>query len=309
MKRFLRILFWLFIILNVIVVFHAWKFTHFYPAGQFRYRTPEQMNAWEKTRMIFFGVRLSKAVDKGVPDTAYQTVMLHTKDGLRLEAWYMQVANPRGTVLLFHGYNGCKSSQLGEAKLFRSFGYNVLMTDFRASGNSEGYTCSIGYKEAIDVQTAYDYIRGQGEQHIILYGFSMGAAAVLRAVPLYHLQPEKLILESSFATLTDAVKSRMRAVHVPPTPFSQLLAFWGGVEQGFWGPGFKPVVSATHITIPTLVDWGALDIRVTRKETEDIYNALATKEKKLVIYDHAGHQSLSANEPDKWIKNVTEFLK
>lgn len=265
------------------------------------------MNTWEKARMIFFGIRISKSVITAKPDTAYTTIFLHTPDGLNLETWYIPVPSPKGTVILFHGYNGSKANVLAEANFFRTQGFSTLLPDFRASGNSDGFTCSVGYKEADDVELAYNYIRQHGEQHIILWGASMGASAILHAVPAYHLQPDKLILESPFATLTDAVKGRMRAVHIPPTPFAQMLTFWGGLEQGFWGPGFQPAADASQITIPTLLCWGIHDTRVMRHETDEIYNNLKTK--KLLLFSQSGHESFCQHEPAIWKDNMEQFIQ
>jgi uncharacterized protein len=309
LKRLLYLCLVLFLLLNVIAAFHAWKFTHFYPPGIYNNKKPEQMNAWEKTKVILFGVRLSKSVIKSFPETAYKTVSLHTSEGLRLEGWWIPVRNPKGTVILYHGYGASKTALLPESAYFHQLGYNTFLLDFRAAGNSDGSTCTIGYREAQDVKLAYDYVKSNGEKHIILWGMSMGAAAILKAIPEYHLQPEKVILECPFATLTDAVKARMRAVHLPPTPLSQMLTFWGGVELGFWGAGYKPEQYAKQLHMPVLLCWGRHDPRVYKAETDIIYKHLNTSKKTLVIFEESGHQSFYRNEGEKWKKAVHTFLQ
>lgn len=309
MKRLLRIFLALFLLLNIIAAFHAWKFTHFYPSGQFSKRLPEQMSALEKTKTILFGVRISRSTLNHTPDTKYNTITLHTANGLALEGWWIPVPSAKGTVILFHGYNGAKDGPLPEAAYFRSLGYNTLLMDFRAHGNSQGNLCTVGYHEAEDVMLAYKFVQKKGEKHIFLWGVSMGAAAILRAVPVYQLQPEKVFLECSFATLTDAVKSRMRAVHLPGSPLAEMLTFWGGVENGFWGLGHNPAEYAKEITVPALVCWGKHDPRVTSQETQDIYRQLGTAQKKLVIFEKSGHQSFCRNEGEKWKNAVRTFLQ
>lgn len=308
-KRLLYLFLLLFLLLNVIAAFHAWKFTHFYPAGVYSNKKPEQMNAWEKTKTVLLGVRLSKSVVKFKPTVPFETVILHTRKGLKLEAWWIPASKPIGTVILFHGYGGCKDGTLLEAGYFRQLGYNTFLIDFRGNGNSDGYTCTVGFNEAEDVRLAYDYVQQKKEKHIILWGMSMGAAAILRAVTVYELQPDKVILECSFATLTDAVKARMRAVHVPGTPFSQILTFWGGLEHGFWGPGYKPEAYARQIKMPALICWGSHDFRVHRQETDLIYQHLASKKKQLVVFNESAHQSFCRKEPAKWKSVVKEFLQ
>ena len=42
-----------------------------------------------------------------------------------------------------------------------------MLVDFRAHGNSDGNTCTIGYDESEDVKLAYDYISNKGEKNIV----------------------------------------------------------------------------------------------------------------------------------------------
>jgi len=308
-KRLLYLFLILFLLLNIIAAFHAWKFTHFYPAGIYNNKKPEQMTAWEKTKTILFGVHLSKSVVKLKPAVPYETVILHTANGLKLEGWWMPIPKASGTVILFHGYGETKASKLSEASYFRQLGYNTFLIDFRAHGNSDGYTCTVGFNEAEDVKLAYQYIQHKNENHIVLWGMSMGAAAVLRAITAYDLHPDKIILECCFATLTDAVKARMRAVHIPVTPFSQILTFWGGVEHGFWGPGYNPEAYAREMKMPALICWGAHDFRVYRQETDLIYQHLGSKKKQLLVFNESAHQSFCSNEPVKWKNAVKKFMQ
>ena len=313
MKRILKSLGWtiagLVILLNIIAIFHAWQFTHFYDEKGRINKLPEAMNSSEKLRMVLFGVHIAKSATSKYPGVPYGKVMLTGTNKLLLEGWWMQVPNAVGTVILFHGYNGNKGNLLPEAAYFRSLGYNTLLMDFRAHGNSEGLTCSVGYKEAGDVYTAWNFVAGKTNKPIVLWGVSMGAAAILKAVPEYHLTPEKIILECPFATLTDAVKSRMRAVNLPATPLAQILTFWGGIEQGFWGPGWKPSEYAKEIHVPVLYFYGAKDIRVMQHETKEIYSQLGTRDKQLHIFPDAGHQSFCQYDSSTWNTLVKNFLQ
>jgi alpha-beta hydrolase superfamily lysophospholipase len=45
-----------------------------------------------------------------------------------------------------------------------------------------------------------------------------------------------------------------------------------------------------------------------KSETDKVYNAIASPNKKLVIYDRAGHESLLQNDPVKWRIEVEKFL-
>jgi len=312
MKKILRRLLYtvlvLFVLLNIMSAFHAYKFTHFYDDQSLQRVKPEQMGFGAKAQAIFLGVKYPKSVNTLIPQIQYETVRLKTKDKLQIEAWHCTQESAKGTVILFHGHGSSKSKVLPEAMAFYRLGYNIFLVDFRAHGGSEGNICTIGYEEAEEVKLAYDYV-GKKEKNIILWGISLGAATITRAIYEYDLKPGKVILEMPFGSLLEAVKGRVRTMGLPAQPVSSLLAFWGGVEQGFWAFGHNPCEYAARIKCPVLIQWGREDKRVTESEEKCILNAIPSKEKKLVVYEHCGHQSLFANETDKWEKEIKQFLK
>lgn len=307
LKYILRGLLVLFILLNVVVIFHAFKFTHFYEPNEVTIKKQQDKTKWDITKEILFGINAIKQKNIA-PDSTYQDIKLATTDGLKLDAWIISVPNAKGTVAMFHGHGSKKSAILEEAKSFRTLGYNTLLIDFRAHGNSEGNTCTIGANESDDVKAAYDYLSQKGEKNITLWGISMGASAVSKAMNDYLLTPNKIILEMPFGSLSDAVVGRVKMMGLPAQPISVLLTFWGGVEHGFWAFNMKPTEYVKKIKCPVLVQWGKNDPRVSQKETNEVY-ANITSPKKLVVYENSGHQSLCANEHEKWVASVTEFLK
>lgn len=308
LRRFLRIAVLVFLLINIIAFFHAYRFTHFYKGVQHTRLKPETMSWSDKLLFIFFGTKYSKSINDTEPAVPYQVVILQTKDKLKLEGWYCRQGSAKGSVLLLHGHGSSKSRVLDEAKYFYSLGFNTFLLDFRAHGNSDGDICTIGYDEAEDVKLAYDYLRNGGEKNIILWGRSLGAATIIRAVSEYNISPEKVILEMSFASLQEAVKARIRLTSVPEQPLAALLTFWGGAQQGFWAFDHNPCDYAVAITCPVLLQHAAKDARVSFAETKCIYDNLKSTEKKLVVYHTAQHESLYKKEPVKWESAIRSFL-
>ena len=307
-KYFLRTVLAVFIMVNVIVIFHAYKFTHFYNTGQITITPKSEKTTWDKTKEILFGINAQKNKD-GVPDSAVNTVTLYTKDSLALAAWYAKADSNKGTVIMFHGHGGTKGGNSAEAAAFHKMGFNTFQIDFRAHGNSGGNTCTIGYDEAEDVKLAYDYIKNKGEKNIVLWGISMGAATITKAVHDYTLQANKIILEMPFGTIEDAVKGRLKLMGLPPQPVATLLTFWGGAINGFWAFNMQPQQYAKKITCPVLLQWGANDPRVSRSEEDIIFKNINTVQKKFIVYQTAAHESLCKKENEKWTMEVTQFLQ
>ena len=311
MQRFFKFLLktflTLFLLLNVVVIFHAYKFTHFYEMNDAAVKKQEAKNGWDKTADLLFGFNAAKQQNTA-PDTTYKSVSLRTADGLMLSGWLISVANPKGSVAMFHGHGSKKSAILSEAKGFNQLGYNTLLVDMRAHGASGGNTCTIGYKEAADVKTAYEYLQKTGEKNILLYGISLGAATVTKAINDYALKPTKIILEMPFASLPDAVEGRVKMMGLPVQPVSTLLTFWGGTLHGFWAYNLRPAKYVKKITCPVLVHWGRHDPRVSEAETNDVFKNITTP-KRLEVFEESGHESLLKKEPSKWMNSVATFLQ
>lgn len=311
MKKFLRFLLKtilvIFVLVNIITAFHAYKFTHIYNRDEVEIKSKEEKNGWDITKEILFGAKAVK-LQNPAPDSAVETILLTTKDSIKLEAWYIKTpATAKGTVLLFHGHLSKKSSVADEAAAFRQMGYNTLLVDLRAHGGSGGNTCTIGYEESEDVKIAYDYIKSGGEKNIVLWGISMGAASVAKSISDYNLQPSKVILEMPFASILQAAEGRIKMMGLPGQPLATLVTFWGGVENGFWAFNMKPSEFAKKITMPTLLQWGKNDPRVLQEETDAVYKNISGK-KQLVVYENSGHESLCDKEHDKWMASVNSFL-
>ena len=306
-KSILKIFLGFFILFNIVVICHAYKFTHYYDADDVTIKQQKDKTAWDKTKELLFGFNAIKQKNIG-PDSSFKTVYIKTKDSLKLEGWIMEVPNAKGTVALFHGHGGKKSGVLLEAYSLQKMGYNTFLLDFRAHGNSEGNTCTIGYNEAEDVKLAYEYLQQQGEKNIILWGISLGAATITKAVNDYGIAPQKIILEMPFGSLPEAVVGVVKKMGLPAQPLSTMLTFWGGIENGFWAFNLKPSEYAKKIKCPVLLQHGSKDPRVTNTETKEIFDNISTT-KKWVEYANSAHESLCKNEHEKWVTEVSLFLQ
>jgi hypothetical protein len=306
LRRFLRVLLALCLLVNVVVAFQAWRFTHFTEAGGRRLTASIPMTLAEKAEAALMGVPNPRPQNDATPSLPFKTVTLHSD--VQLESWWIPAeSRPKGSVAMFHGYGSSKSGMLSKATLYHKLGYNVLLTDFRGSGGSEGVQTTIGYKEAADVKACYDYLVRKGEENIYLAGSSLGAAAIMKAMKDYPLKPKALVLECPFGTLYKTVSIRFRMLQVPPKPLAGVLVFWGGLLNGFWGFDHNPEEYAQSITTPTLLLWGERDDRVSREETGAIYNALRGP-KLLRTYAEAGHESYVGCCREQWTTDVRQFL-
>lgn len=303
-----RVLIFQLVLINIAAAFHAHRLTHFYSDKAVYEQQGSQGTIFLRTWRLMTGKRLPRTPIQYTPLTHYEPVSLTLKNGKKISAWYIPADSARGTVVMVHGLGSNKGHPLNEASEFRAMGYNAFLLDLRAHGESEGQAFSIGYKETEEIKLAYDYLQGRGEKNIVFWGMSVGAVVLTKAISDYDLKPSKLILEMPFGSLQYHLRSRARNLGFPEEPFAFFVTFWVGLEQGYWGYGYKTAKYARKINCPVLVQWGKQDDYVREEEVRSVFDAIPGPNKKLVIYENTGHIPLCGAENEKWVGEVGGFL-
>lgn len=304
-KKICWILVRVFIYFNLIICFHAYKFTHYSNDEVSKTESPNKLTILQKITTILLGVDNPRPENYMVPKQPYESIFLQSNKKIQL--WQITVPNAKGTVAIFHGYGGNKSVMLSKFDEFVRMGYNTVLVDFMGSGGSEGNQTTIGYDEAEEVKTVYDYLKKNNTQNIYLFGTSMGAVAIMKAIADYKITPKAIIIECPFGSMYQTTVNRFKQMNAPYIPMAGLLVFWGGVMNGFWAFNHVPTEYARAITVPTLLMYGEKDKNVTRQEIEDIYNNLAGN-KTLVTFPRVGHNDYLLYAKGEWIKATESFL-
>jgi alpha-beta hydrolase superfamily lysophospholipase len=223
--------------------------------------------------LVFHPLRIASV---GTPRTwglAYADVTL-VSEGRRLAAWHLPAPQPgRPAVLIAHGFNANKENFLPAAVLVHRLGYEVLIFDFRAHGDSEGHTTTFGLGEARDVKAAHDWLRRDDEDRpIYALGYSMGGSAVIHAAAEYGIF-DRIVLDSTFSSLESVARATLLWYFGPlATPLWDLGRFWGwtwsGLDVGRHRPGER-IRALTNR--PLLLIHGTADRLVPHAETLRLY--------------------------------------
>ena len=298
--------------LNVMAYQHARAMIWFVTDG-LKTRPPRELSLVGKAVVLMTGVRVPRPVNQRTPtdhDLKFAIRLVPVDEQVDLETWWIPTEAPRGTVILFHGYAGAKSDLLPEAAVFHRMGFDVSLVDFRGSGgSSESYT-TIGYLEADDVAaTVTDLHAMSTAGPLILYGRSMGAAAILRAMHVHGVRADAVVLESTFDRMLTTARNRFHQMGLPAFPSANLLVYWGGVSAGFDGHSHNPVDYAPSCQCPTLLLHGELDVNARPDEGRNVQARLGDSAAELVIFPEAGHTPLLAADPARWRAAMQRLLK
>jgi len=306
----LVVVLFLFGVMNLLAYMHAESMLNFTTSGE-QVKSPEGMTFTEKAATLFTGIDAARPVSSPKDSLLIGFKQFSVPmDNMELGAALKPQPDTSDVVILFHGYRADKFAMLHEANAFFEMGYSVLLIDFRGSGSSsESYT-SVGYYEAEEVKTSWEYVKNQlPHRKIILFGQSMGAAALFRAVAELDVKPDKIIAESVFDRMLSTVENRFALLNAPSFPSAQLLLFWGSEQMQFDGFQHNPIDYARSIDIPILFLHGEKDRRAKLSEARSVYDAVPeTTRKEFFTFKNAAHISFARHYPEEWKVSIQLFL-
>ena len=295
--------------LNLVLFCQARALTHF-QRGAARLPKVEQLSLGQRLRFALLGPPLGRPENDKTPADyrlEFTTETVTVQPGIELELWRIPAAEPRGTVLLLHGYTDSKARMLPDALIFHELGYTAVLVDFRGSGGSSASHTSLGIAEAEDVAAVWPTLAREPEPKI-LCGRSMGSVAALRAMALHGVRPAAAILESPFDRLTTAIRRRCELVGIPATPISELLCVWGGVQHGFNPFAHNATDYAREVACPVLLLRGERDTRVQESDLQSI--AVEFPQPPLCeTFPGAGHDSCCRHDRDRFQAVIGDFLE
>ncbi len=165
----------------------------------------------DQKNMIFVPQKNNGTTPQKYGLTDYTDVKFKNPEGQTLDAWWIshQDGQTHPTLLYCHG-NAANLSLLSEvSKLFYDFGFDALIFDYRAYGDSEGSKSDLSEKAVDeDAMSAFQWLKDKGidEKTILIWGQSLGSAVAAELATQTH--PAGLILEGAFPSIYDVCRFR-----------------------------------------------------------------------------------------------------
>lgn len=206
---------------------------------------------------------------------AYEDVWIPMGQGEELHAWWVPNPGSQRTLLFCHGNYGNISYNTERIRFHHAQGCSVLAFDYRGYGQSRG----AGPNEAAifaDAEAAWRYLvtkRHIEPDTITVCGHSIGGAVAIHLASC-HANIDRLIVESSFTSMRDAVvaKGIYRAF-----PIELLLT-----------EPFDSMSKIERLTMPVLYVHGDQDFDVPLDFSKQLY-AATPNPKQLFIAPGADH--------------------
>ncbi|MBI2417682.1 MAG: alpha/beta fold hydrolase [Ignavibacteriales bacterium] len=145
----------------------------------------------------------------------YEKFNVWTKDSIELKGWfvYTHLQPAKGTIFLLHGIGDSKTSMIPMAVKFASEGYNCILFDHRAHGESTGINCTFGYYEKFDYQTIIDsaIVRYPHSQPYGFFGNSLGAAITVQVMSIDR-RIKAGVVQSCFGNLRETIHDYFKKI-------------------------------------------------------------------------------------------------
>jgi len=224
--------------------------------------------------------------------------------------WTLTKEEPKGVIVLLHGIGANRAQMIEKANLLAQQGFDAVMMDGRAHGESQGDHVTYGYFEKKDVQKIVDFIKEENADIPVgIWGASLGGAIALQAMA----EDDRIefgVVESTFRSMDEIVfdygKRMARGVMLKPVTDYALKR--AGEEGGFDPQAVRPIESVTQISQPVMIAHGDADQRISVSYGQDLYDKLKTEDKELVIVPGAGHLDMMEVGGEGFISLVMDFM-
>lgn len=234
-------------------------------------------------------------------------------DGLKLKGWLILSPENRQTIIFAHGYGMNRLQEdvplLPLVQVLISKGYNVLMFDFRNSGESEGQITSVGQFEVRDLLGAVDFIQSQRNlsSKIILYGFSMGAATAILA-GAQEPTVAAVVADAPFADLESYLRRNLTVwTKLPEMPFNQTVLTMTTLITGLDAKQVSPMGEVNKLgNRPLLLIHGEADTDIPIENSELIQQKYPFAQ--LVRVPNAKHVQSFKVDSRRYSAEVMQFL-
>lgn len=242
------------------------------------------------------------------------------------DTWYLNENNPdkklvasyipnpadQGkTVIISHGYKGNRETMANYAKMFYELGFNILLPDDRAHGDSAGKYINFGWLDRLDYIHWIEQIIGKNgeDEKILLFGVSMGGATVeMLSGEKLPSQVKAIIADCGYASIREELVYLLHnQYHLPEYPIEPLISTITKQRLGYYLNDVSSTEQLKKNRRPILFIHGGKDTYVPVKMAYENY-ASTKAPKQLWIVRNASHAESFWYNPANYKHRVSEFL-
>lgn len=238
-------------------------------------------------------------------------------DGYRLHALYVRGDSACGrTAIVVHGYKDTAIKFMFIGRMYhRNLGYNILMPDLYAHGQSEGDAIQMGWKDRLDVirwtEVAEELFRDSlHRSRMVIHGVSMGAATTMcvsgESLPDY---VRCFVEDCGYTSVWDEFDGQLKAqFHLPSFPLMPTTSLLCRLRYGWDFSEASPLKQVAKCRRPMFFIHGDNDTFVPTWMVQPLYEA-KPGEKQLWMAASSEHAKAFADHPAEYEARVAAFVE
>lgn len=213
----------------------------------------------------------------------YEDVVITTSDGVVLKGWFIDRGSDK-TIIVLHGYTSSKWDNIyikPVVDMLARNGFNVVVVDLRAHGESGGEYTTLGYLEARDLMELIDWLKKSKPgktRRIGIIGYSMGGAIAIMLASRSEAPVDAVVADSPYISVVSSgerwimrMKGVMRSVLLLVYP---LIVWFASRSIGVRVEELDMRRYAEKIKKPILVIAGRNDDLVGVEEVREFFDSL-----------------------------------
>lgn len=251
---------------------------------------------------------------------AFERVETTSADGTALVGHACACApDSKRWVVLAHGYAGSWRDGFMHARRYAEQGYNLLLVDMRAHGESAGAWVGLGWLDREDLVAWATWLVGRegADVRVVFHGMGMGAAAALMASAEEGLpsQVRAVVADSAYADVWN-VGVRLLTPgdgKSSPHPMIDIMRLALRLRAGGYDVALaKPEDAVSHAKVPVFLVQGDQDTLVppymATRLKEACGGAAAGDDHVLSMVEGAGHGEAALADPVGYYWRLFTFL-
>lgn len=243
-------------------------------------------------------------------DIEENIIEIYSKEGFLLKGHLVEpIKDGKKYIILVHGYTANYYYYIPYINFYKRLGYNVLLVETRAHGNSEGKYCTYGYYEKDDLNRWIEYLDNKYENlEIGLHGQSMGGATVL-LTGVENPRVKFVIDDCGYTDGKEIIKYQIgKKKWVPFSLVYFLLDIKAKRRCGFKFEEVSPREEVLKSKVPVMFIHGDKDETVPVEMSIDLYNERKNPLDDLLIVKGAIHLGAYGMDKEEYEKRVANFI-
>ena len=235
-----------------------------------------------------------------------------TGEDEQMSAYFIPAPQPSTkAVIISHGYKGNGETMSNYAKMFYDLGFNVLLPDDRAHGESAGKYISFGWLDRLDYLKWINKVLGRlgTSTRIVLFGVSMGAATVeMLSGEKLPAQVKCIIADCGYSSIDRELTYLLKEqYHLPKYPLYPLVSTINHHRLGYYLGDVSSIEQLRKNKLPIFFIHGEKDKFVPSEMSLENFRATSAP-KELWIVQNATHAESYWINPTEYQRRIKKFL-